>query len=89
MVASATDDTISQNESVEWLAVLPHPSPLPLGEGASQSASEFIERVSREGDGMRFPLSQRERAGVRENAAHARVIIESASGSFRPLITDY
>ena len=38
---------------------------------------------------MRFPLSQRERAGVRENAAHARVIIESASGSFRPLITDY
>ena len=48
---------------------LPHPGPLPLGEGASPAASEQKERAPPPGDGLRFSLSQRERAGVRENAS--------------------
>ncbi len=86
--ASIAEEPISKNESGEWPDVRPHPSPLPLGEGASQSASELSERISHEGDGMRFFLSQRERAGVRESATHSRVTIKCVSGRFRPRMTD-
>ena len=50
------------------VVVLPHPNPLPLGEGTATpsvvtpSASRPVQR------GLRLSLYQRERAGVRENA---------------------
>ena len=57
-------------------AVLPHPGPLPLGAGESQSvfwpgrtSLEPRGRNDREKDCVPFSLSQRERAGVREDAA--------------------
>ena len=46
---------------------LPHPSPLPLGEGASSPAARRSERSLPTTRCRRFPLSQRERAGVRES----------------------
>ena len=86
MVENEKDNAMKQFERCQnSRAVLPHPGPLPLGEGASQSAAEFSERVAREGDGMPFSLSQRERAGVRESATHSQVTIKCVSGRFRPI----
>ena len=67
------------SEPTELSTLLPHPSPLPLGEGATQAAlvSKGMLRVV-EGGG-RFSLSQRERAGVREKAFGPRPC------SFKPL----
>ncbi len=48
-------------------AILPHPSPLPLGEGATSAASRPAVRLCVVEGGRRFSLSQRERAGVRES----------------------
>ena len=46
-------------------AVLPHPGPLPLGEGATKPG--LVSKRQRLVEGrLRFSLSQRERAGVRE-----------------------
>ena len=45
--------------------VLPHPGPLPLGEGASQPALGDDERVRSNEDWMPFSLSSGEWAGVR------------------------
>ena len=46
---------------------LPHPSPLPLGEGARSPASRLSERFDFIARGRPFSLSRRERVGVREN----------------------
>ena len=56
----------------QFVAVLPHPYPLPLGEGAGSSAFRQPERFAFTARGRRFSLSQRERAGVRENASAPR-----------------
>jgi PelA/Pel-15E family pectate lyase len=45
---------------------LPHPSPLLLGEGAAQSIIGRSQSLSFSRDGRPFSLSQRERAGARE-----------------------
>ena len=54
--------------SLNSAAPLPHPNPLPLGEGTTSAALELPVRPDTSQRGLRFPLSQRERAGVRENA---------------------
>ena len=48
---------------------LPHPAPLPLGEGATLTAPPTTQPPLANDRGQTFSLSQRERAGVRENAA--------------------
>ena len=50
-------------------AVLPHPNPLPLGEGAGSPALRPPERFLAAERRQLFSLSQRERAGVREHAS--------------------
>ena len=55
----------------QMAAVLPHPYPLPLGEGAASPALRQPERLLSAARGRQFSLSQRERAGVRENASIA------------------
>ena len=49
-------------------AVLPHPNPLPLGEGANSAAARQLEWFMFSECCRRFSLSQRERAGVREKS---------------------
>ena len=60
------------------MRVLPHPVPLPLGEGEVNSVSVDGGAVRARGAGLhpiwnwrgaRVPLSQRERVGVRENGS--------------------
>ena len=46
--------------------LLPHPSPLPLGEGVFQPSAARINDLGFVHGGIRFSLAQRERAGVRE-----------------------
>jgi hypothetical protein len=53
---------------------LPHPSPLPLGEGETDSALGLTGCVHRASDGRSASLSQRERAGVRENGRPVRCV---------------
>ena len=48
---------------------LPHPGPLPMGEGATSAATRQPESVHPFKRGLRFSLSQR--AGVRERRAGA------------------
>ena len=48
-----------------WPAGLPHPGPLPLGEGETDSALDLTGRVDRAFDDRSASLSRRERAGVR------------------------
>ena len=48
---------------------LPHPSPLPLGEGEASSAFDESEPFGWSGSGRTGSLSQRERVGVRENGS--------------------
>ena len=48
-------------------SLLPHPGPLPLGEGDSQPAFEQTDAPVVSGRGRRCSLSQRERVRVREN----------------------
>jgi DNA-binding beta-propeller fold protein YncE len=50
------------------VAALPLPDPLPLGEGTNSSALDLPLRPNTSERGLRRPLSQRERAGVRESA---------------------
>ena len=50
------------------VAALPHPSPLPLGEGADSTALGKISVTGSRDGGRVFSLSQRERAEVREGA---------------------
>jgi type II secretory pathway pseudopilin PulG len=52
--------------------VLPHPSPLPLGEGVSLSITEGSKGPRFFADGRLFSLSQRERAGAREKLQPTR-----------------
>jgi hypothetical protein len=49
------------------LSVLPHPGPLPLGEGETDAAAGLNGCVEYANRGRADSLSQRERAGVREN----------------------
>ena len=50
-------------------AALPHPNPLPLGEGATLTAPPTMQPPLANDRGQIVSLSQRERAGVRENAS--------------------
>ena len=80
------DEAMKQTERgwKEFLAgrgVLPHPGPLPLGEGASPSVSCVRDAFNKFGRGRTGSLSQRERAGVRENGLPSRGIVKRASGS--------
>src|SRR5207249_1039678 len=58
---------------VERTSILPHPSPLPLGEGKAIARRDYPDTHPANSDsgdpsnGRRFSLSQRERAGVRES----------------------
>jgi 1-acyl-sn-glycerol-3-phosphate acyltransferase len=64
---------------------LPHPSPLPLGEGVRASvAGESEASVQAEG-GIRLSLSQRERAGVRENGYQRRDAIKKRDAALPPV----
>ncbi|NBV20543.1 MAG: efflux RND transporter permease subunit [Proteobacteria bacterium] len=80
--ANATHGTGAANAA----SVLPHPNPLPLGEGTAQAtASNSQSPPTQARDGGSSPLSQRERAGVRENGPG---ISNNAPVSHAPLNTD-
>jgi hypothetical protein len=66
-------------------SVLPHPSPLPLGGGVSQSIGDKSESSRFSTDGRPFSLSQRERAGVREELQPPRDVgpYPTASGCLK------
>ena len=74
----------------EWLAlrseaVLPHPNPLPLGEGALSAASLQEKPLLCSMGGRTFSLSQRERVGVRESGHEFPVsVISTSPHSLRP-----
>jgi hypothetical protein len=53
------------------LSFPPHPGPLPPGEGETDAAPGLNGCVVRATDGRSASLSQRERAGVRENGRPA------------------
>ena len=57
---------------IEHSSVLPHPGPLPLGEGATSTVTRTSGRLNIAVRGRRFSLSQRERAGVREKPCDYR-----------------
>jgi hypothetical protein len=54
---------------VDLVAVLPHPGPLPLGEGATSAALVPSARLASVQHRLRPSLAQRERAGVREKTS--------------------
>ncbi len=58
-----------------FVAVLPHPGPLPLGEGATSTALVPSGRSTLARGGLRSSLSKRERAGVRESAGFVSIVI--------------
>ncbi|KAF0170290.1 MAG: RND family efflux transporter MFP subunit, partial [Limisphaerales bacterium] len=66
------------NAPMKAQPVLPHPNPLPLGEGTAPRTLDFPTRTAPLHRWLRFPLSQRERAGVREKAFAVAVILAIA-----------
>jgi len=58
-----------------FVAALPHPGPLPLGGGAISTALVPSGRPLLARRGLRFSLSQRTRAGVRESAGFVSIVI--------------
>ncbi len=64
----------STRRSSYSVAALPHPDPLPLGEGTTSTAPNHPQRLGKLRRWLRLPLSQRERAGVRENAWITRTL---------------
>ena len=65
---------------------LPHPSPLPLGEGAWPTAFGGDVSILCSSDGLSGSLSQRERAGVRESCPEVSTRLKSTKPpAFRPL----
>jgi hypothetical protein len=66
----ATACHIESVELIQTANVLPHPGPLPLGEGESTPAIDKTDVLSVCSDWLKASLSQRERAGVREKARY-------------------
>jgi outer membrane protein assembly factor BamB len=62
------DTSFAGTERRKHAAVLPHPDPLPLGEGETQPALVTRSGVSSSARRRACSLSQRERVGVREKA---------------------
>ncbi len=69
------------NAPMKAQPVLPHPDPLPLGEGTAQRTLDFSTRTAPLHRWLPFSLSQRERAGVREKMFVALIVAVAIWGA--------